>query len=96
MPNNPVLAFVGTTFIVGALVIMYFIGGLILGTLSGQVNGVIVNIPFLAADSLKIAAFWAQIITMFGVCIVIALLGCGVYLLVYSWRQEPATPGYGY
>ena len=95
MPNNPVLAFVGATLIVGGVIIMYFVGGLILGVLANNVNGVVLQIPFLVPSAGAISLFWAQIITMFGACIVLILLGTGVYLILYAWRQEPTTPGYG-
>jgi hypothetical protein len=95
MPQNPVLAFAATTFIVAGLVIDYFIGGLILNVLFNGIDNAVLQIPFLLPSASHISLFFAQIITMFGACIVLAQLGCGVYLWLYAFRQEPATPGYG-
>jgi hypothetical protein len=95
MSNNPIFAFAATTFIMGGLVIDYFIGGLVLSVLFGGINNAVLQIPFLLPSASHISLFFAQIITMFGACIVLGQLGCGVYLWLYAFRQEPATPGYG-
>ena len=95
MGDNPVLAFAATTFIVGGLVIDYLLGGLILSLIANTTGTIVLQIPFLVSYAPRISLFWAQIITMFGACIVLAQLGCGVYLYLYVFRREPSTPGYG-
>jgi hypothetical protein len=95
MADNPVVAFAATTFIVAGLVIDYFIGGLVLSVLFNGIDNTILQIPFLVSSASHISLFFAQIITMFGACIVLAQLGCGVYLWLYVFRREPTTPSYG-